>query len=102
MTTANYDELIEAILRMHGAKATHLETAHVKETFKGKTVWEGDVEIFKLHGHVKTDKVYAWTHETDDPHKSKRHVAVLHIPPVVSPQTAVRAAIVQGFRDAEA
>jgi hypothetical protein len=37
-------------------------------------------------------------HDTDDPAHPKRHVTVLHIPPVVSPQTAVQAAIVQEFK----
>lgn len=95
-------ELREAIRLTHGAEATHVESVPVKETFQGETVWEGVVEVFDLAGHVTATRVYAWTHNTDDPKKPKRHVAVLHIPPVVSPQTAVRAAIVQGFRDAEA
>lgn len=96
------EELRGAIKHMHGAEATHVESVPVKEMFQGKTVWEGIVEVFDIAGHATATRVYAWTHQTDDPKKSKRHVAVLHIPPVVSPQTAVRAAIVQGFRDAEA
>jgi hypothetical protein len=36
---------------------------------------------------------------SDDPANPKRHVTVLHIPPVVSPKTAVQAAIVQEFKD---
>lgn len=95
-------ELREAIKHMHGAEATHVESVPVKETFKGETVWEGVVEVFDLVGHETATRVYAWTHQTDDPNRPKRHVAVLHIPPIVSPQTAVRAAIVQELRDAEA
>ena len=30
----------------------------------------------------------------------KRHVTILHIPPVISPETAVRAAIIQEYRNA--
>ena len=71
----------------------------VKEKFQGKTIWEGIVEIFELHGHPKATHAYAWAHETDDPKKPRRHVTVLKIPPVVSPETAVRAAIVQEFRN---
>ena len=33
---------------------------------------------------------------------TERHVTVLHIPPVVSPQTAVRAVIIQDFQDDKA
>lgn len=36
-----------------------------------------------------------------DPANPKHYVTVLHVPPVVSPQTAVRAAIVQEFRTLE-
>jgi hypothetical protein len=92
-------ELGKVIHRLHGAKAHHLESVPVKESFQGQTVWEGIVEVFQLTGHPRTDKAYAWIHDTDDPAHPKRHVTVLHIPPVVSPQTAVQAAIVQEFRE---
>ena len=92
-------ELRDIIHRLHGAKATHIESVPVKETFEGRTVWEGIVEVFELHGHPKAPKVYAWAHDTDNPQKPKRHVTVLHIHPVTSPILAVRAAIVQEFRN---
>ena len=38
----------------------------------------------------------------DDPKQPKRSVTVLKIPPAVSPETAVRVAIMQELRDAEA
>lgn len=74
-----------------------IERILVKETFEGKTVWDGVVEVFELHGHPKATHAYAWVAETEK--ELKRHVAVLKIPPVVSPITAVRAAIVQEFRN---
>ena len=96
----NYiEELRDVIRRLHGTEATHIESVPVKETFQGKTVWEGIVEVFDLHGHPKAARVYAWAHETDDPQKPRRHVAVLHIHPVTSPVLAVRAAIAQEFRN---
>jgi hypothetical protein len=95
------DELREVIRRLHGVESSHVETVPVKETFQGKTVWDGDVEVFKLHGHPKTSRAYAWAHDTDDPQKPRRHVTVLHIPPVISPVLAVRAAIVQEFKSRE-
>jgi hypothetical protein len=76
-----------------------LESVPVMERFQGQTVWDGVVEVFGLAGHPKTNSVYAWIHATDDPGRPKRHVTVLHIPPVVSPQTAVQAVIVQEFRE---
>src|SRR5438552_18581305 len=99
---ANYiDELKDVIRRLHGAEATHVESVPVKETFQGKTVWEGIVEVFDLHGHPKAAKVYAWAHETDDPQKPVRHVTVLHIHPIKSAQDAVRAVILQEARNLE-
>ena len=89
-------ELRETIRRLHGAEATHVESVAVKETFQGKTVWEGIVEVFDLHGHPKASRVYAWSHDTDGP--QKRHVTVLHVAPITSAVEAVRAAIVQEFR----
>jgi hypothetical protein len=91
-------ELRDVILRMHGAEAKHIESVPVKETFQGQTVWDGVVEVFDLRGHPKANRAYAWAHDTDNPERPKRHVAVLHIPPVISPQTAVRAAIIQEHR----
>jgi hypothetical protein len=99
---SNYiEELCEVIRRLHGVEAKHLESVPVKETFEGKTVWEGIVEVFELRGHPKAPRVYAWAHDTDDPKQPRRHVTVLHIPPVISPVLAVRAAIVQEFRSLE-
>lgn len=92
------EELRDVIHKLHGVPATHVESIPVKEVFQGKTIWDGVVEVFDLHGHPKTHRVYAWSHETDDPDNPKRHVTVLHIPPVVSPLTAVRAAIMQEFQ----
>ena len=92
-------ELQAIIRRLHGVESTHAESVLVTETFQGKTVWEGLVEVFHLHGHPKANKVYAWTHETDDPKRPKRTVTVLHIPPVISPLLAVRAAILQESRE---
>lgn len=87
------EELADVIKFLHGAKATHVESVPVTETHQGQTVWDGVVEVFELHGHPKATHAYAWISETEE--KIKRHIAVLKIPPVVSPITAVRAAIVQ-------
>jgi len=92
------DELKAVIRKLHGAEATHVEIVAVKETFQGKTVWEGMVEVFHLRGHPKASKAYAWTHDTDDPESPRRHVTVLHLHPIKSAQDAVRVAIVQEFR----
>jgi hypothetical protein len=74
----------------------------VTEKFETKVLWDGIVEVFLLHGHPKATHAYAWSHETDDPKQPKRSVTVLKIPPAVSPETAVRVAIMKELRDAEA
>ena len=93
------EELKDVIRRVHGAEATHVESVPVKETFDGNTVWEGVVEVFDLKDHPTAFRAYAWAHDTDDPKNSRRRVAVLHQHPIKSAQDAVRAAIVQEFRN---
>ncbi|MGB8030084.1 MAG: hypothetical protein WCF30_10505 [Terracidiphilus sp.] len=92
------EELKEVIRRLHGVESTHRESVPVKEVFHGKTIWEGVVEVFDLHGHPEANIAYAWAHETDDAENPIQHVTVLHIPPAVSPITAVRLAIAQELR----
>ena len=94
-------ELQDAILKLHGVASRHVETVPVKEIFGGQAVWDGNVEVFDLSGHPKATRAYAWAHDTDDPQKPRRHVAVLHIPPVTSAVLAVKAAIVQEFKSGE-
>jgi len=93
---SHIDDLKAVIQKLHGAEATHRESVPVKEVFQDQTIWDGIVEVFDLEGHPKTHRAYAWVHS------GNHHVTVLHIPPAVSPETAVRAAIVQEFRDAQA
>jgi hypothetical protein len=92
------EELKDVIRKLHGVESTHITSVPVKEVFKGKTIWDGVVEVFTLYGHPKANTAYAWTHETDDPEKPRRSITVLHIPPAVSPETAVRVAIAQELR----
>lgn len=102
MKSSEYiSELIEAIRKLHGVEAAHVKSVPVKETFRGQTVWEGVVEVFDIHGHPKAPRVYAWSHDTDDPDKPKKHITVLHIAPVLSAAMAVRAAIREEFRSGE-
>lgn len=95
------EELREVIRRLHGADAAHVESVPVKEVFNGKTVWEGVVEVFELHGHPTATRVYAWAHDTDNPEAPRRHVTVLHSHPIESARQAVQAAIVQELRSLE-
>ena len=98
----NIKELQNIIRKLHGSFATHVETVPVTETFNGQTIWEGEVEVFDLHDHPKTDRVYAWSHDTDDADNPRRHVTVLHIPPATTPHRAVQVSIASDVREAQA
>ena len=79
---------------MHNCEAAHERSAPVKEMFGTETVWEGVVESFALSRHPKAKRCYAWSFEDDD--GETRYIGVLELPPVESPNTAVRAAIASG------
>ncbi len=64
------------------------------EKFEEKTVWSGDVSFFLIKGHPQADKCYAWSSPIEGSTK-RRYYAV---PPIDSPEKAVRAAIVQDFK----
>jgi hypothetical protein len=82
-----------AIQELHKCGAVHRETVPVHEIFRGQTVWQGQVEIFDLTGHPKAKRAYAWSHREGKDDQGERFVTVLEIPPVVSPETAVKASI---------
>jgi hypothetical protein len=70
----------------------------VIEKFGSETVWEGAVSVFAIKGHDKANRCYAWTSPIEGS-KKRRFYAVLNIPPVDSPQKAVRASIIQDFKN---
>ena len=78
--------------------ACHTHTVSVVEKFNGKIVWEGEVEVFDLYNHPTAKRGYAWAY---DKAKGSEIVAVLELPPVISPKTAVQASIVGKMREQE-
>jgi len=70
----------------------------VHEVFHGKTVWKGEVEVFGLYGHAQATVCYGWAQPEEKDNKGERFVTVLQMPPVISPETAVRASIVADSR----
>lgn len=95
------EELQDAIRHLYHTEPVYVETVPIKEVFQGQTVWEGDVEVFDLPDSPDADRVYAWAHETDNADEPRRTVTVLHVPPVTSPEKAVRASIVRDYRERE-
>lgn len=97
MTGVAANELKRAVEVQHGCTAALAQSVPVKETFSGKTVWEGVVHVFDLTGHPKAKRAYAWSSPIEGSDK-RRFFAVLHLPPITSPLEAVRAAIVAEAR----
>jgi hypothetical protein len=84
------ERLRAAVEAACGCTATHAESHPLTEMFRGQVVWEGVVESFDLDGHPKATRCYAFHLMEDD---GPRFNTVLEIPPVDSPEIAVRVAI---------
>jgi hypothetical protein len=86
----DYPEIAEiqlAVERAAGCPAKHIDSVVVVEGWKDAVVWEGEVEVFQLESHPKAKRAYGWRNCECD------FTAVLEIPPVDSPNTAVKVAI---------
>ena len=86
-------ELQSAVESMHSCRAKLVRSVPLRETVPGAPVWEGVVHVFDLASHRIAARAYAWSSPIEGSTK-RRFFAVLHKPPVDSPQAAVRAAIV--------
>ncbi len=76
------EELRDVIRHLHRVESKHIERVPVKETSREQAVWEGVVDVFELIGHPSAKRLYAWSHETDDPKQPLRHVTPLHSHPI--------------------
>lgn len=81
------EDLKRAVENLHNCQASYIEDIAVIEKYGLDTVWEGVVSVFEVKGHDKADKCYAWSSPIEGS-KKRRFYAVLHIPPVDSPQKA--------------
>ena len=88
-------KLKEAIETMHQCKAQHVRSEPVIDLFRGEVAWDGVVETFDIEGHPKTKRCYAWSFVKNG---ETQYTTVLEIPPVDSPQTAVKVAIASAAR----
>jgi hypothetical protein len=93
-------EIQAAFLKLHGCDAFYVETVPVVEEFQGSTIWEGDVEVFDIRGHPKARRGYGWGHISGEHEQARRYFTVLELPPVDSPQAAVKAAIASEIQNA--
>lgn len=96
MTEESIEALKQAVEDLHNCKAKYRKKTHVKETFEGQVVWDGDVYIFDLKDHPTAKLAYAWASSITGTNKT-RFYAVLHAPPVKSARDAVRASIANDY-----
>lgn len=87
------EELRRSVEARHGGKATFVQSVPVIETFQGKPVWVGVVQIFDLAGHPEATRAYAWSSAIEGSIK-RRFFGLLHFGAIQSPLDAVRATIV--------
>lgn len=88
-----FRELRNAIKHKYGCDAIRLKTVPVREVSQGEVIWEGPVEVFALLGHASAKTCYAWGHPSEEGADILKVVTVLEVPPVNSPESAVRAAV---------
>ncbi len=97
MIKPEIEDIKLAVERLHNCKASHIEDVAVMENFRDQTVWSGVVHVFKIEGNSKSDKCYAWSSPIEGSTK-RRYYAVLKVPPIDSPEKAVRASIIKDFK----
>ena len=91
----NIEQLQKAIKETHGCDSKYVESVPVVEYFDDKIAWQGKVEVFDLVGHPQAKRAYAWSFQDGD---TIRSIAVLKVPPVDSPLSAVKVAIASKAR----
>ena len=84
--------LQEQILQRHGCRSIHFQTVPLKETFHGRVLFDGDIEVFNLIGHPDASRAFAWCRTED-----ADCVVFLAIPPINTPRDAMRQYIIDEF-----
>jgi hypothetical protein len=69
----------------------------VHEVFQGQTVWQGDVEVFDIDKHPKAKRCYGWSYG-----QPEEFITILELPPVDSPESAVKVGIAHQIKKARA
>jgi hypothetical protein len=88
------NKLKAAVEQKVGGIARHVESTPIREMFQGDVVWEDAVETFDLL-NPEANCCYAWSYEQNG---ETQYMTVLHIPPVDSPQSAVKVAMASKAR----
>ncbi|HYJ05392.1 MAG TPA: hypothetical protein VEX43_09680 [Chthoniobacterales bacterium] len=96
------EKLKQAIEQTERCRAEHVESRVILEGFAEAPIWEGVVETFQLHNHPSAKRAYAWLRGVAHSPLEKpedEYTIVLGIPPVISPETAVKAAVMAICKD---
>jgi hypothetical protein len=81
-----------AVERLIDCEASFLEDV-VLEQLDAETVWSGTVSVFEISGHPQATRAYAWFLPSEGSTMGRYRI-VLHIPPVDSPEKAVKASMI--------
>jgi hypothetical protein len=87
------DDLSEAVADKTGCEAHFMRFERVAVASMGEIAWDGDVAVFGLVGHPTARRCYAWGTPTDDEATKRVITTIPEIAPVISAETAVRAAL---------
>ena len=91
------DKIKNAVEQKIGGRATHVTSTPVIERFRGKMIWDGVVETFDLALNPKAKRCYAWSYEENG---ETQYVTILGVPPVDSPEWAVKTFIASNIQRA--
>jgi hypothetical protein len=89
------DNLRAVIGKLHGCGSVWIESVPVHEVFRGKTLWQGNVEVFDLVGHPKAKRCYGWSYG-----EPEEFITILELPPVTNAQSAVKVGVSYQIRKA--
>jgi hypothetical protein len=92
------EKLKDRLEREYHCKARHVASTPLFEGFGGKMIWEGVVETFDLEGYPKAKRCYAFPFIDNDEPNTRAGRIIFEIPPVNSPESAVKVAIAEKAR----
>ena len=84
------EEMRDAVEALHHCSAVYTGSFPVHAKVAQGEVWDGVVEAFLLVGHEEAERCYAWSCMEGG---ERRYIAILEVPPVSSPESAVRKAM---------
>ena len=90
--SGSFEKIQKAVEKTVGGPVSHVESRPVVETFQGKVIWKGIVEVFAV-SNPPPEKAYGWIVMAQG---GPDYVAVLGTPPINAPLDAVRAWIMSG------